>query len=299
VSPVLTGAGPRVAAVLMTVLMTALAAAGCRADGDAGDADGHDRYVAIGDSFTSGAGLPETHLETGVCGQSSLNYPHLVAKKIGAKLVDASCGGASTDNGTQPQARGDSLPPWPPQLDSLTKDTDLVTVGLGANDFAWYMGVMFTCTSAAALDPTGDPCEQQAGSPGSNLTALPAQIGPRLEALLTQVHQKAPKARVLLVGYPQPVPASGACPDLPLAAGDYPFVRAQWEAMDQAMRGAADAADATFVDVMGPSDGHDVCAGADAWVSGLVPPAGVAAPYHPLREGQAAIAELVEKALQD
>jgi lysophospholipase L1-like esterase len=257
-----------------------------------------DTYVALGDSFTSGAGLPETHLETGVCGQSSLNYPSLVAKAIGAELVDASCGGATTDNGSQPQFQGDGEPPWPPQLDSVTKDTDLVTVGLGANDFGWYLGVMFSCTTMAALDPTGDPCEQQGSSPGSDMTALPAQIGPRLEALLTQVHQKAPRAEVLLVGYPQPVPAGGPCPDLPLAAGDYPFVRAQWEALDEAMRGAAADAGATFVDVRGPSDGHDICAGPDAWVSGAAPPAGVAAPYHPLRVGQAAMARLVEQALR-
>ena len=57
---------------------------------------GADRYVALGDSFTSGAGLPRTRRDAFTCGQSSLNYPTLVAKAIGATLVDVS----STTSGT-------------------------------------------------------------------------------------------------------------------------------------------------------------------------------------------------------
>ena len=281
-----------VGAVLVTTLVTTLGAGGC----DEGTATRDvDRYVALGDSFTSGAGLPLTRRDALSCGRSSLSYPHLVARAIEAELVDVSCGGATTENGTEPQSLGGES--WPPQLSAVTKDTDLVTVGLGGNDLSWYLEVMFSCTSAAAADPTGNPCEEQGTSPESDLTALPPQIGARLEALLTEVHRRAPAARVLLVGYPQLVPARGTCPELPLATGDYPFVRAQWEAMDAAMREAAAAAGATYVAVLGPSEGHDICAGPDAWVNGFEARSGVAAAYHPLADGQAAVAELVEQAL--
>ena len=279
--------------LVAALLLTVPGLTGCQEDSASLSGE---RYVALGDSFTSGAGLPQTHRGAFTCGQSSLNYPSLVAKAIGAKLVDVSCGGATTENGTQPQSLGGEA--WPPQLDAVTKGTDLVTVSLGGNDFSWYLGVMFGCTTAATADPTGDPCERQGTSLETDLTALPPQIGARLEALLTEAHRRAPEAEVLLVGYPQPVPASGTCPELPLAAGDYPFVRAQWEALDAAMREAASAASATFVDVLGPSEGHDICAGAEAWVNGLEAQPGVAAAYHPLASGQAAVAELVEQALQ-
>jgi lysophospholipase L1-like esterase len=278
---------------MAALLLAVPGVAGCQ-DGQA--SRGADRYVALGDSFTSGAGLPHTRRDAFSCGQSSLNYPHLVAKAIGATLVDVSCGGATTDNGTQPQSLGGEA--WPPQLDPVTKDTDLVTVSLGGNDLWWYPTLMFSCTAAGAADPAGNPCEQKGTSPESDLTELPPQIGVRLEALLTEVHRRAPAARVLLVGYPQLVPASGTCPELPLAAGDYPFVRAQWEAMDAAMRKAAAAAGATFVGVLGPSEGHDICAGADAWVNGFEARPEAGASYHPLASGQAAVAELVEQALQ-
>src|SRR4051794_3990735 len=99
------------------VLAAVAAGAGCSGDGDVRQ---FDSYVAIGDSFTSGSGLPRADPATGVCGNSPLSYPHLVAKDVGATLTDASCGGATTDNGTQPQ--GDDAAP---QLAAVRADTEL------------------------------------------------------------------------------------------------------------------------------------------------------------------------------
>ena len=99
---------------------------------DAGGAGSYDEYVALGDSFTSGAGLPRPVADGGPCQQSELNYPHLVARELKARLRDVSCGGASTENGTTPQIRP-GAESWPAQLDSLGPGTDLVTVGLGYN----------------------------------------------------------------------------------------------------------------------------------------------------------------------
>ena len=72
-------------------------------------------YVSLGDSFTSGAGLPQT--TSLVCQRSQLAYPALVAKKLDARLDDASCGGAATTNVIAPQVIGaESVPP---QLDAV------------------------------------------------------------------------------------------------------------------------------------------------------------------------------------
>jgi lysophospholipase L1-like esterase len=270
-------------ALVASVLAAALLLVGCGPDDDRSS---QRRYVALGDSFTSGAGLPQTTRDGAQCGRSTLSYPHLLAKAIGARLTDVSCGGATTEDGTETQ------------LDAVTRGTDIVTVSLGGNDFSWFLGVMFGCTTIATSDPTGSPCERQGTSPESDVAALPPQIGARLEALLTEVQRKAPDARVLLVGYPQPVPARGTCPALPLASGDYAFVRTQWEALDAAMREAATVAGTTFVEVLGPSEGHDICAGDDAWVNGFDALPGVAASYHPLAAGQASVADLVELALK-
>ena len=65
----------------------------------------------------------------------------------------------------------------------------------------------------------------------------------------------------MLVGYPQPVPAKGTCRILPIAKGDYPYVRDLVCKLDDAMRTAAKKAKADFVDMVKASKGHDICAG--------------------------------------
>ena len=285
------------AVLLSTALCALLTVAGCRDDSSTGRE--YHRYAALGDSFTSGAGLPETLSEGAVCGRTALNYPHLVARAIGAELTDASCGGATTEDGTQEQGLGPGNQPLPPQLDSVTRKTDLVTISLGGNDFGWYLGLMFSCTSTAAADPTGDPCEKQGTAPGTDLTALPPQIGKRLEALLTEVHRKAPGAREL-AGRLSP---ARACPrDLPRAAAGHRGLPVRARTVGGPRRGHARGCGcrrggATSTSSV-PSDGHDVCAGKDAWINGVTQRPGVAAAYHPLRQGQAAVAELVEQALK-
>lgn len=279
-------------AILISVLTGVLTLGAC--SGDDGPARVH-TYVSMGDSFTSGAGLPQT--TSVVCQRSRLAYPALVAEKLDARLDDASCGGATTANVTAPQLIGaDSVPP---QLDAVRRSTDLVTVELGYNDQNWYAGLLFECTAIAPADPGGHPCQDAAPVGGADPEATAHTIGTQLLAALEEVQKKAPDARVLLIGYPQLVPASGTCPELPLAAGDYPYVRSMMELLDDELREAADSAGVTYVDVLGPSEGHDICAGDQAWVNGGTTLPGVAVGYHPFARGQRAVAGLVLAALDD
>ena len=94
-------------AVLISVLTALLTLGACNGDGEAAPVH---TYVSLGDSFTSGAGLPQT--TSAVCQRSRLAYPALVAKKLDARLADASCGGAATTNVNAPQLIGAvSAPP--------------------------------------------------------------------------------------------------------------------------------------------------------------------------------------------
>ncbi len=276
--------------VLTAVLAPVLTLGAC--DGDDGPIH---TYVSLGDSFTSGAGLPQS--TNAACQRSRLAYPALVANKLDARLKDASCGGAATTNVSAPQQIGAIT--VPPQLDSVSRSTDLVTVELGFNDQIWFAGLFSGCTALTAGDPTGHPCQDVAPVGGTDPEATAAAIGDQVAATLESVQEKAPDARVLLVGYPQLVPESGTCPELPLAAGDYPYVRSMMELLDDELRRAADTAGVTFVDVLGASAGHDICAGDQAWVNGGTTVVGVAAGYHPLARGQRAVADLVLAALDD
>jgi lysophospholipase L1-like esterase len=268
--------------------------AGCRDDSESHRGD---TYVALGDSYTSGAGLPRNDPTSKFCQRSAVNYPHLVAKALQAKLTDVSCGGAGTMHATTPQSMGDRTFA-PPQLDALSRSTDIVTVGLGYNDFNWYFLLLYGCSSAAPSDPTGHPCKNLRNG-GEDHEDTTRKIGDQVQVTLEAVHDKSPFADVLLVGYPQLVPDTGTCPQLALAKGDYPYVRRTLELLDDNLRRAADDADATYVDVYSASKGHDICAGDDAWVNGIDAQPGVAASYHPFARGQRALAELVLDALRD
>jgi len=279
-------------AALISVLAALLALGACNGDDEPAPVD---KYVAMGDSFASGAGLPQT--TSVVCQRSRLAYPALVAEKLDARLDDASCGGATTANVTAPQLI--AAKSVPPQLDAVTRSTDLVTVELGYNDQNWFGALFPGCTDLAPRDPGGHPCQDAAPVGGRDPEATAHAIGEQVAATLESIEKKAPQARVLLIGYPQLVPASGTCPELPLAAGDYPFVRSMMELLDDELRAAADSAGVTYVDVMGPSAGHDICAGDKAWVNGGTTLPGVAAVYHPFARGQRALADLVLAALGD
>jgi len=280
---------------LPALVALALVSAGCgRGGGDNGDdEDRFGSYVAIGDSYTAGAGTgPVVEGAGAACAQVSGSYPRLVAEQLGARLHDASCAGATTSDATGPQVTSSGLR-WPPQLDALTEDTDLVTVGLGFNDDGFFADATLSCAAVAATDPGGAPCRDLSADAGRTATStLADRIGDRLRDLLGGVQDRAPHAVVLLVGYPQLVPAGDTCPELSLAAGDYAYVRDQFDLLDDAMRRAAADAGVGFVDVHAASAGHDVCAGNEAWVNGARPTTRAAA-YHPFPEEQRAVADLI------
>ncbi|QIG46223.1 SGNH/GDSL hydrolase family protein [Nocardioides anomalus] len=254
-------------------------------------------YVALGDSYTAAPGVPDTDLTTG-CARSDHNYPALLAAATGAELVDVSCSGASTLSLIGVQQNGGVT--LPAQFDALSEDTALVTLGIGGNDLGLFQTMVGTCAQLGAGDAAGSPCQDRFAPEGGpdQLVKRAQKIGDRVGAAVAGVHDRAPQAQVLLVGYPQPVPESGTCPILPLAAGDYAYVRSVTEALNAALEKAAQDNDATYVDVAAASAGHDICAGDQAWVNGSQTDLTRAIAFHPFAEEQQAVAGLIEQQLQ-
>ena len=258
--------------------------------------EGTIRYTALGDSFTSGAGIPDIDTSN-ACQRSDRNYPSLLAKRLDADLSDVSCGSATNDDVFRPQ---EGLAQQPaPQIEGVTKKTDLVTVSLGLNDLRFFFDLIVTCPALAAAATPADAvsCTQaQESWEGGPLQDRLPRIQERLSRTLRAVGDRAPDAVVVVVGYPQIVPARGTCAELPVPAADYPLLLDAFEGLSDAMRNAAEDADAVFVDVESASAGHDMCAGAAAWVNGSVARAD-APTYHPVPEGHRQIADLVAQAL--
>lgn len=212
------------------------------------------RYVALGDSFSSGPGIPEqTDTE---CGRSARNYPALMAAALGAaSFTDVTCAGADTGHMSGPQGAAS------PQLDALRPDTTLVTLGIGGNDLD-LAGVLTRCVLLGKLAPYGAPCKRSYTPLGTD--AIGSRIeatAPAVAAVLAEIHGRSPKARVLVVGYPAILPDDGtACrATVPLAEGDFPWFRDKAKQLNSMLARQAGAQHDTYVDAYAPSVGHDAC----------------------------------------
>ena len=252
-------------------------------------------YVALGDSYTAAPLVPTTDTSNG-CLRSTGNYPSLVAQAMpGTDLVDVSCSGADNSSMVGVQETGSQA--QQPQFDALSGSTDLVTVGIGGNDFGLFGTLIGTCAKLRGSDPTGAPCRARLSSGGSDtLTRELGQIRGHVAAIVAGIRDRAPHATVVVVGYPQIVPAHGTCPQLlPLATGDYAYARRINQGLADAVRQGARRAD-DYIDVFKASAGHDICA-RDPWINGQGTDPARALAFHPFAVEQKAVARLVLAAI--
>ena len=263
-------------------------------------------YVALGDSYAAGLDIPDQTGATAGCGQSSSSYPFLVARSLRLELTDMSCSSATVASLSAAQATGEGTNPA--QLSALSAATALVTLGIGGNDVGWA-GIVTRCTeldlipslipSTSAPDVT--PCQDYYTSGGTDQIQqrISAVTGQLAEAL-TQIRQRAPRARVYVIGYPDLLPASGGgCGHaLGITRGDIAFLDNEELRLNAMLRQAAQAAGDGYVDTYTPSEGHDACAApADRWIEPLIPDA-AAAPLHPNAVGQQGMADTIIGALR-
>lgn len=255
-------------------------------------------YVSLGDSYTSGPLIPDQVGSPAGCLRSDHNFPSLVKAKLGpSSFKDVSCQGADTTN----MAGSESVPLGtnPPQLNALKPGTSLVTIQIGGNDIG-FADIVTACAELSFTNPFSSPCKNKYTSGGTDqLAAAVANAAPKVAAVLKGIHTRSPNARVLLVGYPVILPASGnGCwPLVPIAYGDVPYLRGIEIQLNKMLAKQAAANNTTFVDTYTSSAGHDVCRlPGTKWVEGLVPTA-PAAPFHPNASGEKGMAKQVLAAL--
>jgi lysophospholipase L1-like esterase len=213
------------------------------------------RYVALGDSYSAASGtLPPDPTAPPECARSIVNYPHDIAARIGAQLADVTCSGAETKDYSSSQYQGVA-----PQLDALRADTQLVTMTIGGNDSGVFVDAIIDCgTAGLSTLGQGSPCRDRYGS--SFTDTITTTTYPALVNALRAVRAKAPAARVAILGYPWVMPETGGCfPVMPVAAGDVPYVRGIQATLNDAVRRAAAATGARYIDFGTVSEGHDAC----------------------------------------
>lgn len=247
-------------------------------------------YVALGDSAAAGPLIPNPDLSAPGCIRSTANYPKLVARDLGVPITDVTCSGADTVDMTNPQET--DLGTVPPQFDALTPDTTLVTLQIGGND-AGLTGLAQSCLNLLP-EPFGTSCAKKNTSGGHDVYGeRVAAVGPKVAAVLDQIHTRAPAARVLVVGYTFYIRAGGCYPSVQLWGRDATYIQAKVDQLNGVLATEAAAHGASYVDIRTPGVGHDVCTpGSVRWVEPFIP-ANVAAPLHPNARGMQGMAAVV------
>jgi LPXTG-motif cell wall-anchored protein len=265
-------------------------------------------YVALGDSYSAGFGLtPYGDEPAPGCFQADQNYPHLVAESLGLVLDDRTCSGAVTANirdTPQPTITGAGTAPV--QSDSLSADTDIVTVTIGGNDLG-FADVAETCVAESAqgpllLDVLGADlpnCKQfyapvVDGIELDRLTyLLDNTVTPALDETFALISEKAPNAEVFVIGYPAITPdaanqPAGGCFSSPLGTGPNPFeppfpanafpftevdtlyLHGTEARLDTAIGASAEAHGAHYISTLPLTQTHSACApDGEAFISGI------------------------------
>ncbi len=280
---------PRHLAVLLASL--ALAATGCEAGEAAGGGGGPLEdltvetptstidYVAMGDSFSAGPFIGTMRTDPEGCARSRDNYPAFLADWLDvASYTDVTCSAAVTDDLYDPMVTFDGKT-TAPQLEAVSADTDLVTLGMGGNDFAIYDSLI--------------KCQDGAPCAVDDLQAAARKVAGRIEEAVTRIQEAAPAAAIYVVGYPDILPSEGTCAAVGVPADVLGPVAGIAGLLNASLRKGAAAAGAEYVDMESASEGHDVCAKGRAWVNGPRFRAGIAAPFHPKINGMRAVAREV------
>jgi lysophospholipase L1-like esterase len=253
-------------------------------------------YVALGSSFASGPGIASrAEGSPPMCFQSSGNYPHLVAQRLGIELVDRSCGGATTAHVLNREQNG-----LAPQVQSVTAQTRLVTITIGGNDVGYLLNLAaWSCERRPEVLPEAFRALGCKPQTDSEVDAEFGELGEHLREIATEVHRRAPDALILFVDYTTILPSKGSCPDrLPMSDAHVERGRRVAARLAQVTAQAARASGATLVRASALTSGHDLCS-PDPWVAGWVFPHSLDewAPgaYHPSGAAMQAIATEVAR----
>ncbi|HEX5744256.1 MAG TPA: SGNH/GDSL hydrolase family protein, partial [Candidatus Saccharimonadales bacterium] len=158
-------------------------------------------YVALGDSFASGEGVPDfiPPSDENGCHRSYEAHPWYLTLSLKPEpplRLDAfvACSGAKTID-VEEGMNGEQA-----QLNSLNSDTDIVTISVGGNDIGFrnFAKECFVKT-----------CNSSSPAYEYSMEQIELFLPESLEDLYKEVHNHAENAEVYVVGYPQVAPEPG------------------------------------------------------------------------------------------
>lgn len=289
----------------------------------AGPAVAADRqWVALGDSYTAGV-IPaagETfEVPRDGCERTDRSYPQVIDRDLGSlfDLTNVSCGAATIEDITfrAQHPIGRHLPPFsedpdypfpavPPQSEVVSEGTDVITVGVGGNTLG-FAEILVKCLElGGGSGGVGTPCKDGLAD---DIPSRLNKVSSDYDEMLTVLHERAPHAKILAVGYPTVIPKdTSKCRynDLEqfgsITQGDLDWLRTDvLEPLNNTIEKSAGTLDAAaFVNLYDSSRNHSVC-DSGKWVEGILTLPSQFSLVHPNARGHQNAADHVEAAMLD
>ena len=258
------------------------------------------RYVALGDSFSAGEGVPPYEPGTATlrdhCHRSTRAYSRLIALP-GIRFLRSfyACSGARAPDVLSRSRYGEV-----PQVDHpRLRRAQLVTISIGGND-AGFVKVLVECTRLyGRVHHTRCYRQPAAHRILGGIEALRGTLAGTFEAIRERT---GPEAKIVVLDYPNLFPEHG-CAKLN-AVFDHRaqhFMRTAGGVLDRTVAAAAAQAHVHFVDVRHEFAHHELCSRQE-WVDFFVAPrakrpGAVTGSFHPNAAGQRAYARVLHAAL--
>lgn len=269
------------------------------------------RYVALGDSYSAGEGLPDYDPATDDlpagdrCHRSpTWSYPALLQFVWQTELVHRACSGAivsnvfdtvQTHSGT-PNVQGHQV-----EAETFAGDVVLVTLTMGGNDLRFADMLIFCAKHTNCLGDTFDQGKPLESWANDHLDSIQTD----LTDMYAKLRDAAPAdARILVLGYPglfpetvPPLFADPFCHEVMSVWGqsEREAIRAWNVQLNEAVREAAQASGIEYVDIYSYFSQHEVCGSAGAWIKFVGDPSRVERDgwFHPTRTGQGMMARIL------
>ncbi|MCW2781228.1 MAG: hydrolase [Marmoricola sp.] len=221
-------------------------------------------YVALGDSYSSGVGT-RTYINDGTsCQRSVYAYPSLIAAARGYSLNLRACSGAKVSDVTSTQ------------LSALTATTSYVTISVGGND-AGFADVLTECAQPGWMSDCNGAIN---GAQAYINNTLPGS----LSTLYASIRSRAPKAKVVVVGYPRVFNGEDCNALTWFSPDEETRLNQTADLINSKISAQATAKGFTFANPTTAFTGHAVCADVE-YLNGLSNP--VSDSYHPNKAGHA------------
>lgn len=275
-------------------------------------------YVALGDSYSSGEGIPGfmpgTDGNGDFCHRSAAAYPVTLASVfLTAPLKFYACSGATTvdmQNVYQTE---------PPQITDpgVGPSANLITLTVGGDD-AGFSPVLQTCIQQTltagvengVLGPIGQWLGMSADPSCADSASFTSSADQQVRSVLTPVENlykqlqsetdahNSNDTSIIAADYPLLFPTTQAeqtCLQLSpiLTPADQNWMNNEGNVLDTTLMSAASAAGVNMVDVRSLFAGHGVCGNSGSWLNGLSVSSGsgsgsfpVVGSFHPNNDGQ-------------